>query len=106
MATVTFISADGGEKALDITDGYSVMEAAVRGGIDGIDADCGGEVSCATCHVHVAADWLERLAPPGDDEQDMLGYAVDTDERSRLSCQIFVTPELDGLVVHIPPTQR
>jgi len=106
MATVTFIAADGGEKALDITDGFSVMEGAVRGGIDGIDADCGGEVSCATCHVHVAADWIARLAAPSEDEKDMLGYAVDTDECSRLSCQIFLTPELDGLVVHIPPTQR
>ena len=106
MTRVTFVSFDGEQDTLDIADGVSVMEGGVRGGVDGIDADCGGELACATCQVHVAADWLDRLAPPSDDERAMLEYAVGVDQRSRLSCQIFIDPSLDGLVVHIPETQR
>lgn len=106
MVRVNFVQADGSEHALDLSEGTSVMEGAVKGGIDGIDADCGGAVSCATCHVHVPAEWYARLAPPSHDESDMLGFAVEADETSRLSCQIVLSPELDGLVVQIPATQR
>ena len=76
------------------------------GGIDGIDADCGGQLSCATCHVHVDAEWLASLVPPTGDEDDLLEFAVGRDERSRLSCQIIISPELDGLVLHVPETQQ
>jgi 2Fe-2S ferredoxin len=105
MVRVIFVS-DGDENTLDIPDGISVMEGAVRGGIDGIDADCGGQLACATCHVHVDATWLDRLAPPNDDEREMLEHAVGVDERSRLSCQLKTSPALDGLLVHIPPSQH
>ena len=105
MVGVRFISADGDEKDLDIAAGVSVMEGAVRGGIDGIDADCGGELSCATCHVHIGADWMDKIPPATEDEKDMLEYAIDTDDTSRLSCQIFLNAELDGLVVKIPERQ-
>ncbi|MBY8824331.1 2Fe-2S iron-sulfur cluster binding domain-containing protein [Sphingomonas colocasiae] len=106
MAKVNFVGPGGGSQSIEIDDGISVMEGAVMGGIDGIDADCGGQLSCATCHVHVDSAWLSRLAPVGGDEDDLLDYAVGRDERSRLSCQIIMTPELDGLVLHVPETQH
>ena len=106
MAKVNFIDAGGACQAIDIDDGVSAMEGAVMGGIDGIDAECGGQLSCATCHVHVDAGWLARLAPPTGDENDLLEFAVGRDERSRLSCQIIISPELDGLVLHVPETQQ
>ncbi len=106
MTKVNFIGPDGESRAIEINDGVSAMEGAVMSGIDGIDADCGGQLSCATCHVHVDADWLARLAPPSGDEDDLLGFAVGRDERSRLSCQIIIAPELDGLVLHVPETQQ
>ena len=105
MVKVNFVSAEGEHNGLDISAGISVMEGAVRGGIDGIDADCGGELSCATCHVRIDPEWLARLAPPSQDEVDMLEYALEADGRSRLSCQIVLTEDLDGLVVHIPERQ-
>lgn len=106
MTKVSFVAPDGGRQAIEIEDGTSVMEGAVMGGIDGIDADCGGQLSCATCHVHVDAEWLALLPPPSGDEDDLLGFAVGRDERSRLSCQIIVAPALDGLVLHVPETQH
>lgn len=106
MTKVNFVNADGASRSIEIDDGVSAMEGAVRGGVDGIDADCGGQLSCATCHVHVDAEWLSRLAPPTGDEDDLLGFAAGRDERSRLSCQIVISPELDGLVLHVPATQQ
>lgn len=106
MVAVRFIAAAGGERILDIVEGISAMEGAVKGGVDGIDADCGGAVSCATCHVHVAADWLDRLPPPTAEECEMLDFAIERGSDSRLSCQIVLTPDLDGLTLHIPATQR
>lgn len=106
MAKVNFVTAGGESEAIEIADGTSVMEGAVMSGVDGIDADCGGELSCATCHVHVDIDWLGRLMPPSDDENDLLEFAVGRDERSRLSCQIRMSPELDGIVLHVPQTQH
>ena len=93
---------------MDIDGGVSLMEGALLGGVDGIDADCGGQLSCATCHVKVAADWLDivnELAPPSDDERAMLEFAHEPDDRSRLSCQISMTSRLDGLKVDVPETQ-
>ena len=102
---VRFVSADGAEEELAVDDGVSRMEAAVHGGIDGIDADCGGQLSCATCHVYLDEAWLSRVPPPQGDEEDMLEFAVGRDPRSRLSCQIIMNASLDGLVVHVPGSQ-
>lgn len=106
MTNVNFIRADGKGQVVEITDGVSAMEGAVMGGVDGIDADCGGQLSCATCHVHVDTGWLSRLAPPSGEENDLLEFALGRDERSRLSCQIIISPELDGLVLHVPESQQ
>lgn len=106
MVGALLISADGKEESIEIAPGISLMEGALFNGVEGIDADCGGELACATCHVYVAAEWRDRVPPPSGDELDMLGYALDTDERSRLSCQIKMTPELDGLIVTIPAVQK
>lgn len=86
--------------------GTSLMRAATDAGVDGIAADCGGCLSCATCHVYVEAPWCERLPPPGADEQAMLEMtAAERIPGSRLSCQILLTPALDGLCVRLPDTQ-
>lgn len=106
MVAITFVSPEDDRQVLDIAPGVSVMEGAVRGGVDGIDADCGGELACATCHVYIAPDWAGRLAPPTEAESEMLEFASSIDVRSRLSCQIIATPELEGLVVHLPASQR
>lgn len=105
MALVIFVNADGTKTEIDIEDGISVMEGGVRGGVDGLDADCGGQGACATCHVHVGPDWKKRLAPPSSDEKEMLEYAFEPDENSRLSCQILCNAKLDGLVIHVPSEQ-
>jgi ferredoxin, 2Fe-2S len=106
MPSVTFIIAEGQAHTLEIANGLSVMQGAVSAGIEGIDADCGGSAACATCHVHVAKEWMQRLPAPSENEASMLEFVVSPDEGSRLSCQILVRDELDGLVVRIPPTQR
>ena len=106
MVSVKFVQADGAEQDIDIGVGISAMEGAVRAGIDGIDADCGGALACATCHVHVPQPWLDRLAQATADEREMLEFAVDGDATSRLSCQIYLTLDLEGLVLRVPATQR
>ena len=106
MVSVTFRYEGGQSRTIDVPDGQSLMEAAVRQGVDGIDADCGGALSCATCHVWVDPDWSARLSPRGKQEDDMLAFAVAVRDASRLSCQIIVTPALDGLVVGVPPSQK
>lgn len=106
MPTVNYIAADGSRRSVVADDGASVMHAAVTNGIAGIDADCGGAASCATCHVYVDAEWLDRLPPVGDDEGDMLDCtASERRSNSRLSCQIEMSDALDGLTVHLPETQ-
>ena len=82
-----------------------VMEGAIKNKIPGIDADCGGACACATCHVYVAKEWIEKLPPKEDSEEDMLDFAFDVKDNSRLSCQITVSDELDGLVVNMPEKQ-
>lgn len=106
MASVTYRAPDGGETVLDVEDGDSVMFAAVQNGVAGITGECGGVLSCATCHVYVDEDWLDKVGPPDDDEEDMLGAAAaERRSNSRLSCQIVVSAELDGLIVEVPPEQ-
>jgi ferredoxin, 2Fe-2S len=103
---VVFISAGGTETGVDARVGDSVMTAATQNGVTGIVAECGGNASCATCHVWVREEFVERVGEPGDAEEDLLDLAV-TERRagSRLSCQIVMTEELDGLAVEIPPDQ-
>lgn len=104
--TAHLVDAAGHVHSVRAPAGTSLMRAATDAGVDGIAADCGGCLSCATCHVFVDADWLARLAPPGADEQAMLEMtAVERTPASRLSCQILLAPGLDGLRVRMPPTQ-
>lgn len=102
MTTVTFITPDRGPLAVEASDGLSLMENARRANVRGIIAECGGACACATCHVHVAEDWLARVGPPNDMEREMLDFAEDVRPNSRLSCQITMTAALDGLVVSLP----
>ena len=106
MPRVTYIDNDGKETALDIAVGTSVMQAAVFNGVDGIVAECGGSCMCATCHVYVQEDQLAKTPAMQPDEDAMLeGTASPRKPNSRLSCQLVVSPEMDGLVVHLPETQ-
>jgi len=106
MPRVTYISEDGKETTLDIAVGTSVMQAAVFQGVDGIVAECGGACMCATCHVYVRDDQLAMIPPMQTDEDAMLeGTASPRRPNSRLSCQLEVSPAMDGLVVYLPETQ-
>ena len=106
MPRVTYISQDEKATTLDIAVGTSVMQAAIFNGVDGITAECGGSCMCATCHVYVKEDML-ALTPPMDADEDAMleGTASERKPNSRLSCQLVVTPEMDGLVVYLPETQ-
>jgi len=106
MPTITYILKDGSARSIDAKAGASVMETAIHHNVRGIDAECGGSCSCATCHVYVADDFIDRLPPPDDMEDELLdGVASGRLPGSRLSCQLTVTPELDGLTVRVPETQ-
>ena len=105
MARVRFVDPAGNETDVSVDDGMSVMEGAVRAGIDGIDADCGGQLSCATCHVYLGEDWIGRVPGPTDDEDALLEFAAERQPNSRLCCQILVQPDLDGLEIRIPTHQ-
>jgi 2Fe-2S ferredoxin len=106
MPKVVFISLDGAQRVVDATAGESVMAAAVRNGIPGIIGECGGNCSCATCHVYVGDDFAPAVGGAGDMEDDLLDLGVaDRRDTSRLSCQIPVTEDLDGLTVHVPAEQ-
>jgi 2Fe-2S ferredoxin len=105
MTKVTYIEHGGTEHAVDVPDGLSVMEGAVRYTVPGIDGDCGGACACATCHVYVEGGWAEKLPPMNDLERDMLDFAFDVQDNSRLACQIKVSPALEGLVVRTPARQ-
>ena len=106
MPTVTFIEHNGTAHTVEAVSGQSLMRAAVDNGVPGIDADCGGECACATCHVYVEAAWLARTGERSEMEQSMLSFAAVTQDNSRLSCQVQITPELDGLVVSLPEGQH
>jgi ferredoxin, 2Fe-2S len=105
MPKITYIEHDGKKRTVDAPVGSTVMENAIKNGVPGIVAECGGACSCATCHVHVDEAWKEKVGPPSPMEEDMLDFAFDVKPTSRLSCQIKVTDELDGLVVHTPAQQ-
>jgi len=105
MARITYIAFDGTEYPVDAKDGSTVMENAVRNGVPGIEAECGGACACATCHVYVDPAWTAATGEPEAMEEDMLDFAQDVQPNSRLSCQIRMRPDLDGLVVRIPESQ-
>lgn len=105
MVQITFVEHNGTEHSVDVKPGSSLMLAAVTNGVPGIDADCGGSCSCATCHVFVEKEWLEAVGEMNLTEEAMLSLSPDRKENSRLSCQIQVTEELDGLKVTTPEFQ-
>ena len=105
MPKITYIDSTGNKKTINVANGLSVMEGAVQNNVTGIDADCGGGMACATCHVYVKEEWLDKLPRKEDGEEDMLDMAFEPKKNSRLSCQIVVSDELDGLIVSIPSKQ-
>jgi len=105
MAKITFIEHDGKSHEIDGENGMTVMEVALKNSVPGIDADCGGACACATCHVYVDEAWVEKTGKAETMEEDMLDFAFDVRETSRLSCQIKVTDEIDGLVIRLPEKQ-
>jgi len=105
MTKLTIVAFDGTRFDIDASNGSTVMENAVRNSVPGIDAECGGACACATCHVYVDDAWTERVGPPSAMEEDMLDFAYEMKPTSRLSCQIKVTDDLDGLVVNVPERQ-
>ena len=105
MAKITYITHDNQNHTIEVQNGLTVMEGAVQNDIPGIDADCGGGMACATCHVYVNEDWFDKLTQKEDGEEDMLDMAFEPKKNSRLSCQIIVSDELDGLTVNIPSKQ-
>ena len=105
MAKITYNTHDSRTHTIDVQNGLSVMEGAVQNDIPGIDADCGGGMACATCHIYVKEDWWDKLPNKEDGEEDMLDMAYEPNKFSRLSCQIIVSDELDGLEVSIPSKQ-
>ncbi|HBO3413583.1 2Fe-2S iron-sulfur cluster-binding protein [Pseudomonas aeruginosa] len=105
MPTLTFIEHDGTEHKVSADIGQSVMQAATFASVPGIPADCGGACACATCHAYVDKAWLNRLPALDSTENDMLDCAFERRDNSRLTCQVFMTEELDGLVLHLPASQ-
>ena len=106
MPKITYIEHGGAEHVLEVKNGLSVMEGAVKNNIPGIDADCGGACACATCHVYVDTAWTDKVGSKSAMEESMLDFAENVEANSRLSCQIKVTDALDGLVVRMPESQH
>jgi 2Fe-2S ferredoxin len=106
MVKVTYIAYDGAERTVEVEVGMSLMEGAVQNGVDGIDADCGGNCYCGTCRVYVSVIWREKLGLPNEYEEPMIESTGDTDPSVRLSCQVRVTEDMDGLVVRTPKFQK
>ena len=105
MAKITYITHDNQRHEVEVQNGLTVMEGAVQNDIPGIDADCGGGMACATCHVYVKEDWFDKINKKNEGEDDMLDQAYEPKKNSRLSCQIIVSDDLDGLVVDMPEKQ-
>ena len=105
MAKITYIEHNGKEHTINVDNGLTVMEGAVQNDIPGIDADCGGSMACATCHVYVKEEWFNKLPAKQDGEDDMLDQAYEPRQNSRLSCQLIVSDELEGLIVNLPEKQ-
>ena len=105
MPKITYIEYDGKTHTVDVANGLTVMEGAVQNNIPGIDADCGGGMACATCHVYVKEEWFNKLPKKEDGEEDMIDMAFEPNKFSRLSCQLIVSDEIDGLIVNLPEKQ-
>ena len=105
MTKITYKDNTGASKTIEVENGLSIMEGAIQNDIPGIDADCGGSMACATCHVYVEEKWLSKLPKAEDGEVDMIDMAFEPKKNSRLSCQITITDELDGLTVKTPEKQ-
>ena len=105
MPKITYIDDEGNSKTIEVENGLSVMEGAIQNNIPGIDADCGGSMACATCHVYVEEKWLNKLPKAEDEEVDMIDMAFEPKKNSRLSCQLIVSDELNGLTVTTPSKQ-
>ena len=105
MTKITYIESNQKTHTVDVDNGLSVMEGAVQNNIPGIDADCGGGMACATCHVYVKDEWYNKINKKSEGEDDMLDQAYEPKKNSRLSCQISVGDDIDGLIVHLPEKQ-
>jgi 2Fe-2S ferredoxin len=105
MAKITYIENNEKIHIIEVANGLSVMEGAVQNNLPGIDADCGGSMACATCHVYVKEEWFNKLPKKEDGEEDMLDMAYEPNKFSRLSCQLIISDELDGLTVKLPIKQ-
>src|ERR1700760_3273214 len=105
MPKITFIDPSGASHDIDAEIGATVMETAIRNGVPGIEAECGGACACSTCHVYVDEAWQEKVGQPSPMEEDMLDFAYEVKPNSRLSCQMKVSDELNGLVVRTPERQ-
>ena len=105
MAKITYIENSGEKHIVEVQKGLTVMEGAVANNVPGIDADCGGGMACATCHVYVKDEWFDKINKKNEGEDDMLDQAYEPKKNSRLSCQIIVSDDLDGLVVDMPEKQ-
>jgi len=108
MVKIVFVDPEGKSHEVEAEEGMTLMEAAIKNMVPGIDADCGGACACATCHVYIDPAWLERipgLSSRSETEEDMLDFAFDVRENSRLSCQVKIVPEMDGMTVRVPEQQ-
>jgi|TARA_B100000315_G_scaffold114875_1_gene105384 2Fe-2S ferredoxin len=105
MPKITYIEHSGKSHTIQVQNGLTVMEGAVQNNIPGIDADCGGSMACATCHVYVKEEWFDKLPKKEDGEEDMIDMAYEPNKFSRLSCQLIASDELEGLVVKLPEKQ-
>ena len=105
MTKIVYIEHTGKSHSLDVQNGLTVMEGALQNNVPGIDADCGGGMACATCHVYVKDEWFDKINKKNEGEDDMLDQAFEPKKNSRLSCQITVSDEIDGLVVDLPSKQ-
>ena len=105
MPKITYVEFNGKSHTIDVANGLTVMEGAIQNNIPGIDADCGGSMACATCHVYVKEEWFDKVNIKSEGEDDMLDQAYEPNKHSRLSCQISVTDDIDGLIVNLPEKQ-
>tara|TARA_B100001063_G_scaffold180690_1_gene169808 strand:+ start:47 stop:367 length:321 start_codon:yes stop_codon:yes gene_type:complete len=105
MPKITYVDCKGSSKTIDVENGLTVMEGAIQNDIPGIDADCGGSMACATCHVYVEEKWLDKIPKAEEAEVDMIDMAFEPKNNSRLSCQLIMSDELDGLIVTTPAKQ-
>lgn len=106
MPTITFVDAKGLRTTVQAEAGESLMKTALSHDIKGIDADCGGQCACGTCHVYIESPWLDGLPAPSDMERDLVSFTIEPRESSRLACQVVLDAALDGLIVHLPEQQH